>query len=173
MLIESPCVVALTWTLSDAHDQVLDTLEAPVEFLFGGDDLLPRVEEALDGHDAGFRSTVHLEPIHAFGDYDSALVCFEARDLFPSSIETGMQFDGLPEGCVTPAMPSERIYRVTEVYPDHVVLDGNHPLAGLALRIALRVHDVRAATAAEIDARSVTPSELSVLSVAPPAPGMH
>ncbi len=173
MQIHSPCVIALTWSLSDANGEVLDTLADPVEFLFGGDDLLPRVEEALDGQEVGFETMVHLEPVHAFGDYDSHLVCFEARALFPDNVDDSMQFDGLPDGCATPDMPRDRIYRVTEVYPDHVVLDGNHPLAGMALRIQLRVHDVRAATMAEIDARSVTPSELSVFSVAPTAPGLH
>ena len=46
-----------------------------------------------------------------------------------------MQFEGLPEGAVTPDMPADAIYTVTEVYPAHVVLDGNHPLAGIALRL--------------------------------------
>ncbi len=173
MMIDTPCVVTLTWKLSDAQGQALDALEAPVAFFFGGDDLLPRVEEALDGQAAGFETTVHLDPAHAFGDYDSSLVCFEARDLFPDNVDEGMQFDGLPPGCVTPDMPSDRIYIVTEVYPDHVVLDGNHPLAGLALRMELRVHAVREATEDEIEARSVTPPEITVLNTVPPAPGLH
>ena len=53
-------------------------------------------------------------------------------------IEPGMQFDGLPEGCATPGMPQDAIYTVTEVYPNHVVLDGNHPLAGMAPQEAIR-----------------------------------
>ena len=52
-------------------------------------------------------------------------------------------------------MPEDAIYTVTEVYPDHVVLDGNHPLAGIALRLALVVRDVREATDEEIEAGSV------------------
>ena len=66
-----------------------------------------------------------------------------------------MQFDGVPEGAATPDMPVDAIYTVTEVYPNHVVLDGNHPLAGIALRLDLKVRDVREATAAEIEAGSV------------------
>ena len=57
-----------------------------------------------------------------------------------------MQFEGLPEGSATPGMPADAIYTVTEVYPTHVVLDGNHPLAGMALRLHLKVRDVREAT---------------------------
>jgi hypothetical protein len=52
-------------------------------------------------------------------------------------------------------MPADVIYLVTEVYPSHVVLDGNHPLAGMALRLHIKVRDVREATDAEIEARSV------------------
>jgi FKBP-type peptidyl-prolyl cis-trans isomerase SlyD len=62
---------------------------------------------------------------------------------------------------------------VTEVYPDHVVLDGNHPLAGIALRLALVVRDVRAASATEIEAGSVGSAAVSVLATATPGPRLH
>jgi FKBP-type peptidyl-prolyl cis-trans isomerase SlyD len=70
-------------------------------------------------------------------------------------------------------MPDDAIYTVTEVYPDHVVLDGNHPLAGIALRLALVVRDVREASEAEIEAGSVGSSGLSVLAAATPGPHLH
>jgi FKBP-type peptidyl-prolyl cis-trans isomerase SlyD len=78
-----------------------------------------------------------------------------------------MQFDGLPEGAQTTGMPPELIYTVTEIYPSHVVLDGNHPLAGMALRIHLQVREVREATEDEIDAGTVGASAVSVLATAP------
>lgn len=155
MDISSPCVVTLTWTLSDAQGKPIDELAEPLEFLVGGEDLLPKVEEALIGQTVGFETQVHLEPENAFGDYDSALVCFEARSLFPEDVGPGMQFEGLPPGAATPDMPGDAIYTVTEVYPQHVVLDGNHPLAGMALRLALKVRDVREATEEELKAGSV------------------
>ena len=173
MLIRAPCVVSLTWQLSDAQGEAIDELTEAVEFFFGGDDLLPKVEEALDGQEAGFEAQLHLEPEHAFGDYDAALVCYEARELFPEAVEPGMQFDGLPEGSVTPDMPSERIYTVTEVYDSHVVLDANHPLAGVALRLHLRVQDVREASEDEVESRSVGEPALSVLATAPSEPRLH
>jgi FKBP-type peptidyl-prolyl cis-trans isomerase SlyD len=155
MQIQKPCVVALTWKLADAQGQDIDELTEPVEFFFGGDDLLPKVEAALEGQAEGFTTQLHLEPEHAFGDYDAALVCFEQRDLFPEALEPGMRFEGLPDGAATPDMPADAIYTVTEVYPSHVVLDGNHPLAGMALRLNLAVRGVREATGDEIDAGSV------------------
>jgi FKBP-type peptidyl-prolyl cis-trans isomerase SlyD len=62
---------------------------------------------------------------------------------------------------------------VTEVYPDHVVLDGNHPLAGIALRLSLVVRDVREATEEEIEAGSVGTNGIGVLAAATPGPRLH
>jgi len=150
MPISPPCVVSLVWRLRDAQGQPIDELADPVEFLVGGEDLLPKVEEALIGHDVGYEVSLHLEPEHAFGDYDADLVFFEDRAIFPESVEVGMQFDGVPEGAKTDSMPADAIYTVTEVYPDHVVLDGNHPLAGMALRFSLEILAVRNAKPDEI-----------------------
>jgi FKBP-type peptidyl-prolyl cis-trans isomerase SlyD len=174
MQIAAPCVVTLTWVLQDAQGQPIDELKEPLEFFFGGDDLLAKVEEALAGQETGFEATLHLEPEHAFGDYDAALVCFEDRALFPADLREGMQFEGLPAGARTPGMPADVIYTVTEIYPSHVVLDGNHPLAGVALRLALHVHDVRDASDEEIERRSVGSGDLlSVLEAAPPSGPLH
>ena len=169
MLIQAPCVVSLTWTLSDAQGQAIDDLTDPVEFFYGGDDLLAKLEEALAGQQAGFEAALHLEPEHGFGDYNAELVCFEERSLFPEGIEEGMQFDGLPEGAQTAGMPTGLIYTITEIYPSHVVLDGNHPLAGVALNLAVKVVAVRAATDEETESRSV--ADEGVVSVLTPAPG--
>ncbi|MES2990472.1 MAG: peptidylprolyl isomerase [Pseudomonadota bacterium] len=173
MLITIPCVVSLTWKLQDTTGQLIDELADPVEFFYGGDDLLAKVEEALLDQEAGFTTQLHLEPEHAFGDYDPALVCFEERAIFPDAIEVGMQFDGLPPGAKTPDMPPDAVYTVTEVYPGHVVLDGNHPLAGIALRLDLTVRDVRAATDEEIEARSVGQPVFTVMNTAPSGTPLH
>jgi FKBP-type peptidyl-prolyl cis-trans isomerase SlyD len=171
MQISAPCVVSLTWKLGDAQNRPIDELSEPVEFFYGGDDLLPKVEEALAGYEAGAELQLQLEPEHAFGDYRAELVCFEDRKLFPEQLEIGMAFEGLPAGHATPDMPADAIYLVTEIYPSHVVLDGNHPLAGMALRLALKVRAVRAATDAEIEARSVSGSPVTVLGSGAATPG--
>jgi FKBP-type peptidyl-prolyl cis-trans isomerase SlyD len=149
MAITPQCVVALTWTLQDTLGEVLDELDEPVEFLVGGEDLLARIEEALQGHEAGDRLDLHLEPEEAFGDYDEQLVFLEPRSRFPAELAEGMTFEGLPEGS-NPQAPKDLIYTVTEIYPEHVVLDGNHPLAGIAIRLQLKVERVREATEEEV-----------------------
>jgi FKBP-type peptidyl-prolyl cis-trans isomerase SlyD len=173
MNIAAPCVVSLVWRLEDTQGHLIDELKEPVEFFYGGDDLLEKVEEALADQSVGYSARLHLEPEHAFGEYDPNLVFFEARSIFPESVEPGMQFDGMPEGAATTGMPADAIYTVTEVYPSHVVLDGNHPLAGIALRLDLTVRDVRAATDDEIEAGSVGQTAFSVVGDAPDGSQLH
>ena len=173
MQISAPCVVSLTWRLQDTQGQSIDELAEPVEFFVGGEDLLAKVEEALVGQTTGFATTLHLEPEHAFGEYDPQLVFFESREIFPENVEPGMQFEGPPEGATTPDLPPDAVYTVTEVYPEHVVLDGNHPLAGIGLRLSLVVRDVREATEEEVEAGTVGTPSVSVLGSAGGKPTLH
>jgi len=136
----------------DTLGEELDVLDEPVEFLVGGDDLFQVIEDMLQGHSAGSTMHLHIEPEQGFGEYNEQLVFLESRVLFPDLLEEGMTFEGsaLPAGC-NPAAPIDAIYTVTDIYPEHVVLDGNHPLAGIALLLTLHVRGVRAATDEEID----------------------
>ncbi len=151
MEIKSPCVVALTWTLMDTLGETLDVLDEPVEFLVGGADLLPKIEEALQGHAAGAKLDLHLEPEDAFGDFNDQLIFLEPRSMFPAEVEEGLTIEGtaLPQGC-NPDAPRNVLYTIAQLYPDHVVLDGNHPLAGIALRLRVQVASVREATVDEV-----------------------
>jgi FKBP-type peptidyl-prolyl cis-trans isomerase SlyD len=149
MKITEQCVVSLTWTLKDTLGEELDTLEEPIEFLVCGTDLLGKIEEALQGHESGAIVELQIEPQDAFGDFDDSLLFMEPRHLFPEELQEGMGFEGLPEGC-NPAAPKDRLFFVSDIYPDHVVMDANHPLAGIALRIRLQVHGVREAEISEI-----------------------
>ena len=151
MEISEQCVVALTWTLKDTLGEELDVLDDPVEFLIGGQDLLPVIEEALQGHTVGSTLQLQIEPEQAFGDFNDQLLFLEPRDLFPPELEVGQTMEGfaLPEGC-NPDAPKDVLYTVSEIYPEHVVLDANHPLAGIAIRISLKVEGVREASEDEI-----------------------
>ncbi|MEO8120292.1 MAG: FKBP-type peptidyl-prolyl cis-trans isomerase [Rhodoferax sp.] len=151
MEIKQQCVVALTWTLKDTLGEELDVLDDPVEFLVGGEDLFQVIEEALQGHEVGAELDLQIEPEQGFGDFNDQLVFLEARNLFPAELEEGMTFEGasLPAGC-NPDAPKNALYTVTEIYPEHVVLDGNHPLAGIALRLSLTIEAIREATEEEI-----------------------
>lgn len=172
MEITQQCVVALTWTLKDTLGEVLDVLDEPVEFLVGGDDLFDVIEAELQGHSTGATVNLHIEPEQGFGDFNDQLIFLETRTLFPSELEEGMTFEGvsLPAGC-NPDMPQDVLYTVTDIYPEHVVLDGNHPLAGIALNITLQLRAVREATEEEIGAGSAGTGFFKVTPMHSMAPG--
>jgi FKBP-type peptidyl-prolyl cis-trans isomerase SlyD len=137
--IEDGCLVSLDVSMFDAQGQLLERTESPLVYLHGAGDIFPRIEAALAGHGAGYRTTVMLEPEDAFGDADAALVhLIECRRLGPK-VEVGMRYEGLP------GQPDGRIYTVTDVAEGMAVLDGNHPLAGWALRFELQVRKVERA----------------------------
>ena len=163
MEITSQCVVALTWTLKDTLGEVLDVLDEPAEFLLGGKDLLPVIEAALQGYAPGASVQLQIEPEQAFGDFSDQLLFLEPRHLFPADLQTGLTMEGsaLPAGC-HPDAPKDTLYTITDIYPDHVVLDGNHPLAGIAIRISLKVEAVRYATDEEIERGSCGTSFFSL-----------
>jgi FKBP-type peptidyl-prolyl cis-trans isomerase SlyD len=152
MEIYDNCVVALTWVLQDTLGEELDVLDEPVEFLLGGKDLLPAIEEALQGHRVGAKLQLQIEPEQAFGDFNDQLLFLEPRVLFPAELQVGLTLEGsaLPPGC-NPEAPKDALFTVTDIYPEHVVLDANHPLAGIAIRISLRVEGVREATEEELE----------------------
>jgi FKBP-type peptidyl-prolyl cis-trans isomerase SlyD len=87
-----------------------------------------------------------LEPDDAFGEYDAELLRVEPRERFPEAVEVGMRFEGVPGEREDEAL----IYTVTDVTPDTVVVDGNHPLAGERLWFRAKVSAVRAATREEL-----------------------
>ena len=147
MKIAKNTVVTVNYKLSDAQNNLIEEGSQPMVYLHGGyENTLPKIEEELDGKEVGYSSTLQVEPDDAFGDYDAELVKVEDRKLLPEPLEVGMQFEGMADGADDEPM----IFTVTEIADDKVVLDGNHPLAGMALRFELSVVDVREATEEEI-----------------------
>ena len=117
-------------------------------YLHGGyDDIFPMIEEALHGKKVGESVVVKMQPDDAFGEYDAELIQMESRKGFPKELEVGMQFEGTPENGDDDDL---LIFRVTEIAEDKVVLDGNHPLAGMALVFTCTVTSVRPASEEEI-----------------------
>jgi FKBP-type peptidyl-prolyl cis-trans isomerase SlyD len=150
MKIVKNTVVSVAYTLSDAQGNLIEQSDEPMVYLHGGyDGTFPKIEEVLDGREPGYETMVQLEPDDAFGEYDPELVKIEARGRFPEPLEVGMQFEGTPEESDDEL--ESLIYTVTDLAEDKVVLDGNHPLAGMALRFSLKVTEVREATADEVE----------------------
>jgi len=161
MKIEKNTIVSLRYKLTDAQNNVIEEPDSPMVYLHGGyEGTFPKIESLLDGQDIGYEATIQLEPSEAFGDYDPELLKIEPRTRFPEPLEVGMQFEGVPDADQESEEAEEAdsdeeplIYTVTDVADNQVVLDGNHPLAGMALRFWVQVEDVRAATEDEIQNR--------------------
>ncbi|MGB4346224.1 MAG: peptidylprolyl isomerase [Burkholderiaceae bacterium] len=155
MKIEQDTVVTLQYKLSDVQGSLIEESREPMVYLHGGyGNTLPKIEEALQGQAAGYQVTIQVEPEDAFGEYDSDLVKIEPRDALPDALEIGMQFEGAPEDDGDDE-DQVRVFTVTDIADGKVVLDGNHPLAGIALRFSLNVTSVRAASDEEIAHRHV------------------
>jgi FKBP-type peptidyl-prolyl cis-trans isomerase SlyD len=168
MKIEKNTIVSLRYKLTDAQNNVIEEPDSPMVYLHGGyEGTFPKIESLLDGQDVGYEATIQLEPNEAFGEYDPELLKIEPRTRFPEPLEVGMQFEGVPDSDADEesedisasaddsddADDEPLIYTVTDVADNQVVLDGNHPLAGMALRFWVQVEDVRAATEDEIENR--------------------
>lgn len=143
--------VSLRYRLYDSNGQPLEDGEREQSYLHGGfGQLFPKLETMLEGRRPGERVSVYLQPEESFGDYDSELLHVVPRVHFPAELEVGMDFEGIP-GASAP----DGIYTVTDIADDAVVIDGNHPLAGIAIRFDLEVLEVRPASHEEIaDARA-------------------
>jgi FKBP-type peptidyl-prolyl cis-trans isomerase SlyD len=159
MEIARNTVVSLEIELADLWGNLIQRSDLPVRYLHGGyDDIVPALERALEGKRAGDQLTLRLEPEEAFGEYDEDLLRVEPRARFPAELAVGMQFEGIPG-----AEQDGVIYAVTDIADGRVVLDGNHPLAGIAVEFRCKVREVRAATAREIeDGHVAEPDELRV-----------
>lgn len=141
-------VVTLDYSVTDPDGVLVDAGQEPLVYLHGGyDDIFPMIEAAVQEKRIGESVVVKMQPDDAFGEYDADLIQVEPRKDFPKELQIGMQFEGVPDGDDDEDI---LIYRVTEIADDKVVLDGNHPLAGMALVFTCTVTAVRPASAEEI-----------------------
>lgn len=139
-------VVTLNYTVRDSDDNLVDDGENPLVYLHGGyDGIFPALEEALHGKKVGDEFQVKLLPEDAFGEYDEELVLVEEVSQFPENIEVGMSFERVSDDG-----EEDLVFRITDIAEGKVVVDGNHPLAGVALIFNGKVAEVRPASDEEI-----------------------
>jgi len=147
MQIETQKVVTLNYTLTDNEGNVIDqSSDSSFAYLHGANNIIPGLETALVGKQAGDELTVSVTPEDAYGVRDDEKTQEVPRDAFPedAEIEPGMQFHAQgPEGAPI-------IVTVAKVADDTVTVDGNHPLAGVHLNFAVEVIEVREASEEEL-----------------------
>ena len=150
MKIDKDTAVTLRFKVSDDQGKLIEESKAPMVYLHGGyGNTLPKIEEALAGQEPGYQTTLALQPEDAFGLRDENLVRTIPRSQFPPGVKVGGQLEGHGDD------GTQHVFNVMKIKGDTVLLDGNHPLAGKALRFTLKVIDVRSASAEEIAHRHV------------------
>ena len=146
MKIEKDCAVTLRYKVTDTNRVPLDESQEPMVYLHGGyGNTFPKLEQALQGQSTGYQTTLELQPEDAFGLRDESLVQTIPKSQFPPGVKLGGRLQGRDES------GQARAFTVMKIKGDQVLLDGNHPFAGKALRLAATVIGVRAATAVEIE----------------------
>ncbi|MFI9508060.1 peptidylprolyl isomerase [Nocardia sp. NPDC052566] len=148
MLIATDKVVAIEYTLTDDADEVLDSSvgEEPLVYLHGADNIVPGLEQALEGKAVGDELDVVVEPEDGYGEYLAELISIVDRDMFEGvdELEAGMEFEAeSPDG-------DSQIVLVRAVDGDEVTVDANHPLAGQRLHFKVKVVEVREASEDEL-----------------------
>jgi FKBP-type peptidyl-prolyl cis-trans isomerase SlyD len=148
MLISANKVVTIDYTLTDARGQVIDSSSGrdPLAYLHGCRNIIPGLENALEGKQKGDSLNVSVAPAEGYGEREEGLIQSVPRNLFENSeeLEVGMQFQSMSEEGV-------RLVTVIEVAADTVTVDANHPLAGETLNFAVTVTDVRDASDEEME----------------------
>jgi len=151
MKIQKDSAVTLRYKVTDASTQKpIDEGRDPMVYLHGGyDNTFPKIEAALEGKETGFQATLNLQPEDAFGARDESLVRTIPKSEFPPGVKVGGQLEGRNN------QGEPQVFTVMKIKGPQVILDGNHPLAGKALKFSLTVTGVRAATEEEIAHRHV------------------
>ncbi len=146
MQVANNTVVTVSYVVTDEEGQVVGRTDPkrPVVALIGHGYLVPGLEAALLGKEAGVEFALRLEPKDAFGEFNQGLVQTIDRSMFGTfPVEVGNAFEA-----DTSAGP--RLVVVKEVTDSTVTVDGNHPLAGKTLNFIGSIDEVREATEEEI-----------------------
>lgn len=145
MKIEKNTAVTLRYKISDSQGKILEQSDEPMAYLHGGyGNTFARIEEALQGHEAGYSLMLELQPQDAYGVRDESLVQTIPKTQFPPGVKVGGELRGQGED------GQSHVFTVLKVKGDKVILDGNHPFAGKTLRFHVTVTEVRPATEEEV-----------------------
>ncbi len=137
-------VVGFSYTLKNDSGEVLDKSSEPLVYLHGGGNIIEGLESGLEGLSVGDSRKIDVAAREAYGEYDAQLLQKVEKEAFPTDtpIEIGMQFQARSDEGVM-------VFHVKEVHLDHIIMDGNHPLAGENLHFDVNIASIRDATGEE------------------------
>lgn len=149
LTIDDGRVVSIQYTLTNDEATVLDSTEesGPMDYLHGAENIIPGLEDALDGKAVGDKLKVRVDPEEGYGEVFTELMqvvdiaAFEGVE----SVDVGMQFESESDD------GEFEMVVVKSIDGNEVTIDANHPLAGVVLNFDVEIVDVREATAEEIE----------------------
>ena len=140
-------VVSIHYTLRDNDGNIIDSSDggSPLTYIQGIGNLIPGMEDGLEGKVKGDKLDIKVEPEKGYGVRNDELIQKVPRDSFGGEeVKAGMQFQAQTGH-------GNQVVTVTEIGLDSVTIDGNHPLAGIELNFAVEVMDIREATKEELE----------------------
>ena len=143
MQINQHKVASIHYTLTDNEGNILDSSAGrePLTYIHGTGNLIPGMEEGLEGKIKGEKLSLKISPEKGYGVKSDKMLQQVPRSSFGAQpIEAGMQFQ----------TNNGQVVTITKVSLDSVTVDGNHPLAGVELNFDVEVLEVRIATPDEI-----------------------
>jgi FKBP-type peptidyl-prolyl cis-trans isomerase SlyD len=147
MTITTSKVATIHYTLKNEQGETLDSSEGqePLAYLQGHQNLVPGLEQALEGKSVGDKLSLVVAPEQGYGDKDPELIQELPRSMFGGidNIEVGMEFHA-------ETAQGMQIVEVIDVEEDTITIDGNHPLAGVDLHFEVEVMEIRDATEEEL-----------------------
>jgi len=149
MAIAQNKVVTMKFTLTDDLGNVLDTTDSggPFSYITGGNMVLPKLEEAVNGMIIGTKKSLKLDAADGYGNYNEEALQVVGKENFPEDfvLEVGMEYlASNPDGVQMP-------FTITKVDGEEITIDFNHPLAGMNLNFDIELVEVRDATAEELN----------------------
>ncbi|MCI0708093.1 MAG: peptidylprolyl isomerase [Ignavibacteriae bacterium] len=147
MKIAKNSVVTIDYTLTDDNGHVIDSSEGqePLTYLHGAGNIIPGLENTLEGKNTGDAVKVSVPPADGYGEWDEKKITQVSKKQFTGieKLEVGMEF-------TVEGDKHDMYVTVTKIEGDKVTVDANYPLAGKTLNFDVTVKNVRAATPDEI-----------------------
>lgn len=149
MVVSKGTVVSIDYTLKNDAGEVIDQSNPgqPLEYLQGSNNIIPGLENALEGRNVDESLSVRVSPEEGYGLSQPEMIQVVPRERFETdgaTVEEGMQFHArTQQGIIT--------VRVTKVEGDEVTIDGNHPLVDTPLNFDVTVKEIRLATEEELE----------------------
>jgi FKBP-type peptidyl-prolyl cis-trans isomerase SlyD len=148
MKVSDNTVISIDYTLKDDSGNIIDQSEKsdPLVYLHGAKNIIPGLESALVGKTVGEELSVRVTPEEAYGVRDDEKKQSVPKTMFgDEEVTVGAQYHAQgPDG-------QHLTVTVISVSDEEIVVDGNHPLAGMHLNFDVKVVDIRDATKEELE----------------------